>query len=161
MRGPRASSQHSEATLPVVLKNLPIDAPAISEHPPRNGIVEEEVTLTTGSGTMTVPGVTSKIRDNLWGVTGNFNFQILKIVVWGTTLGSEKVTITDILSGIKSSDLGSAALRAKVGLHFPPIVTASRIYSSTDAATNLYDLTSGAVAQSLDTRVSVRVWAQS
>jgi len=153
------SAKMSNASLPVVLKNLPLDPPSISEHPPKTGIVEEEVSLTAGAATITASGISTKIQSNLWGVSG-FNFQILKIVIWGSTLGSEKVTLLDRLTGVKSSDLGSAALRAKVGLHFPPSVIANRIYAS-NATDDLFDVTSGAVAQTLDSRITVKVWASS
>jgi len=90
------------------------------------------------------------------GSTGvNYQYQILRVAVWGQVLGSHMLFVEDARTLLQTQDIGSATFKAKAGFLYPPIL--QDIHSSEDLNSPLFRVGTS-VDGNVDMRITLRIW---
>ncbi len=143
--------------IPKRIKNIEADPKSILLTVPREVIISGKVSLSTGAAELTVADLLSEIKSQLFGgSTTTFYYQVMKIIVWGLAGEGTRVSLTDNVSQMEVSDLGSYSFRAKVGLSYSPIIQTVRVSSTITG--NLASINSTSSSGDVDTRTTVRCW---
>lgn len=115
------------SSIPYAASFVPSDPPTVKPNLRRSLIVVGRGTTDTTTGALVVDESDVKLAINgqVFGVASaisaaQYNYQVIKVNAWGGADDSTAITLTDIVSGISSTDSGAFTLRPKVGIHYPP-----------------------------------------
>lgn len=134
----------------------PADPPTIASNKPRTAwiILPSKVPDTLNSVGVTAATVAAEITKQ-YGVSTGIRFQIQKVYVYGPLNGSN-VSIRDELTGISSSDSGSASNRPCAGLLYPP--PSQGIQDGGVGATKWSALAYAASNSTIEAYIKVKFW---
>jgi hypothetical protein len=133
------------------------DPPSMNVTPPRDITIVDSITMVAGIGNYNMGDLTAKISEQAYGGgTPEFYFQIESMKIWGPSATSGEVVLTHEASGMTVSDFGSLSYRAKVGLHFSPVIQVVRLSSGTG---NIFSIASSGATDLIDIRCSIRTWS--
>jgi hypothetical protein len=132
------------------------DPPTVNMTAPKDVVIIDSLPMTANTGTYSLTQLKAQIADQVFGGGApTFFFQIESIKAWAPSAASGEIAMTDLKSGVTVSDFGSLSYRAKVGLHYSPIL--QTVYETT-ATTDVVEIGSAGATDLIDMRISVRTW---